>query len=308
MSKKLVIFGATGQQGHSMLTTVHEDPILSKQYSLRAITRDTSSATAQSIANKGIEVVQADVKDPATLPAALKDANTVILTTPTEYTPDLKEREYRVVKSVGDAAVAAGVEYFIFSTEVHCPELWNGRAVDSFDAKAEAEAYLRTLPLKTSFFAPGMFMQNLATVMAPRPAGDGTYVIANIMAPDAKGPVIDVVGDSGKYVASLLYEPEKSVGVTLYAASGLYSFAEMAQIISRVSGKTVKYVQLPEEVYAGFMPAEMGGRMVDMMRFIEEVGYYGPDTERLVEETVARVKKGKLTSLEEFAEKYLVDF
>ncbi|KAL5358789.1 hypothetical protein BJX96DRAFT_147276 [Aspergillus floccosus] len=304
---KLVIFGATGQQGHSILTAVHNDPVLSKQYSIRAVTRNTSHPTAQEITKQGIEVVQADLDTPASLPAALEGADAVVLITATVYDAELKEREFRQTKAVGDASVAAGVKFLIYSSCVHSAKLWNGRAVDSFDSKAEAEAYLRSLPLKTAFFAPGMFMQNLATFMAPRPAGEGTYSIASIVSPDAKIPLIDVVGDSGTFVASLLREPEKAAGTTLYAATSMYSFKETVEIISRVSGKQVNYVRLPDEVYAGFMQPDQGQRMVAMMRFFEEVGYFGPDTERLVDETLEKVD-GKLTSFEEFAEKYLVDF
>ncbi|KAL4895184.1 hypothetical protein BDV59DRAFT_211964 [Aspergillus ambiguus] len=302
---KLVIFGATGQQGHSILTFVHNHPELSKQYSIRAITRDASKGPAQELARQGIEVVQADINNPSSLPAALEGAHSVVLITFTEYEADLKEREFRQVKAVGDAAVAAGVKFLIYSTEVNTAGLWNGGPVDAFDSKAEAEAYLRSLPLKSAFFAPGAFMQNLITYMAPQPAGDGTYRIANVVSPDAQIPLIDIVGNSGTFVASLLSDPEKSSGTTLYAATKLYSYAQIAEIISRVSGKQVNYVRLPEEVYAGFMKPEQGERLVSMMRFMDEVGYFGPNTESRVAETLKMVD-GALTTFEEFAEKHFV--
>ncbi|KAF5856968.1 NmrA-like domain-containing protein 1 [Aspergillus alliaceus] len=303
---KLVIFGATGQQGRSILDTVHNDPNLSKQYSIRAITRDTSQSAAKEIAKQGIETIQADASDPASLPAALENAHTVIIITTTTYDADLKAREYSQVKAVGDAAVAAGAKYLIFSTAVHSAALWNGRAVDAFDSKAEAEEYLRSLPLKTAFFAPSMFMQNLTTMMAPVPGPDGTYTIASVISPDTQIPLIDVAHDSGKYIAAILADPENTAGITLHAATGLYSFAEIAAIISRVSGKTVNYVKIPEEVYAGFMKPEQGARVASMMRFFEEVGYFGPNTPKLVDRTVKMVK-AKLTTFEEFAGKYLVN-
>lgn len=304
---KLVIFGATGQQGHSILTHVHNDPVLSKQYSIRAVTRNTTSATAQEIAKNGIEVVQADIDNPASLSPALENAHTVILITATEYVADLKEREFQQTKAVGDAAVAAGAKFLIYSTAVKSAKFWNGRPVDAFDSKAEAEDYLRGLPLKTAFFAPGMFMQNLATFMAPRPVGDGTYQIASIVSPDAKIPMIDIVGNSGTFVASLLANPEASAGVTLYAATTSYSFKDMVEIISQVSGKKVNYVQIPEQVYAGFMPPHQGQRMVDMMQFFEDVGYFGPETESRIAQTVERVD-GSLSTFKEFADKYMADF
>lgn len=43
MSKILAIFGAAGQQGSSVLNHVLNDPELSQEYSVRAITRDVNS-------------------------------------------------------------------------------------------------------------------------------------------------------------------------------------------------------------------------------------------------------------------------
>ena len=303
---KLVIFGATGQQGRSILETVRDDPTLSKQYSIRAITRDVTSKAAKEIANRGIETVQADIDDPASLPRALAQAHTVILITNTIYDAELKSREYRQTKNVGDAAVMAGARHIIFSTAVHASKLWNGQAMDVFDSKAEAEAYLHTLPIHVSSFAPGMFMQNLTTMMAPRLGPDGTYSIAGVLDPDTKVPLIDTVNDSGTYVAALLRDGESVWGFTLYAATGLYSFSEIAKIISAASGKVVRYVRVPDDVYAGFMKSNQGGRTVGMMRFFEEVGYFGPGTGELVEKTRSMVKV-RLTTLEEFAKKYMND-
>ncbi|KAL2830501.1 hypothetical protein BDW59DRAFT_177845 [Aspergillus cavernicola] len=302
---KLVIFGATGQQGHAILSKILTHPTLSKKYSLRGITRNTSSPKAQDLATRGVEMIAADIDIPTTLPNALADAKTVILITETQYESDLKEREFAQAKAVADAAVLAGVEYFIFSTAVHCCKLWDGGAVDQFDSKAEIEIYLRGLPFKTAYIAPGMFMQNLVTVMAPRRGDDGSYVIVSVNDPDTKVPLIDAVGDTGAYLVPLLEDPERVVdGKVIYAASGVYSFSEIAEIIGRVSGETVKYVRIPGEVYQGFMKEEQGGRMLAMMNFFDHPGYFGAGTEEKVEET-ARTVKG-LTSFEEFAGKFCV--
>jgi uncharacterized protein YbjT (DUF2867 family) len=40
MSKLLVFFGATGNQGGSVVNFVLNDPTLSKEYKIRAVTRD----------------------------------------------------------------------------------------------------------------------------------------------------------------------------------------------------------------------------------------------------------------------------
>ena len=67
MSKLLVVFGATGQQGGSVATYVLNDPELSKQYKVRAISRDVTKPAAQALQKAGAEVVKADADDKESL-------------------------------------------------------------------------------------------------------------------------------------------------------------------------------------------------------------------------------------------------
>lgn len=58
MTKLFIIFGATGQQGGSLLTYMLNHPEFSKAYHFRAITRDASKPAAEKLKKKGVEVVQ----------------------------------------------------------------------------------------------------------------------------------------------------------------------------------------------------------------------------------------------------------
>lgn len=57
MSKLITVFGATGNQGGSVIKHILEDPQLSKEYRIRGITRDTSKKAAQDLSKQGVEVV-----------------------------------------------------------------------------------------------------------------------------------------------------------------------------------------------------------------------------------------------------------
>lgn len=83
MSKLLVVFGATGNQGGSVIRSVLEDVELSKQFKIRGVTRDPSKADAQELQKKGVEMVKADVEDKESLRNAVKGANTVFAVTVT---------------------------------------------------------------------------------------------------------------------------------------------------------------------------------------------------------------------------------
>lgn len=58
MSKLITVFGATGNQGGSVIRTILDDAQLSKEFRIRAVTRDKSKPRALELASQGIEVVK----------------------------------------------------------------------------------------------------------------------------------------------------------------------------------------------------------------------------------------------------------
>jgi len=169
-----------------------------------------------------------------------------------------------------------------------------------FDAKAEVEEYIRKLPMRSAFFAPGSFMENWTGIMKPYPVGDGTYVVKRHVSPQAQLPLICTSKDTGKYVGAILGEPEKYQGKTFCSATLLYSFEDICGIISKATGKTVKYEQISEEEHLQMLPP-WGGYLVQMMSYQEEYGYYGEKTKELVK-WAGENARGKLTTFEEYLE------
>ena len=81
MSKLLTVFGATGNQGGSLINHVLHNPELSKLYRLRGITRDISKQSAITLRNKGVEIIEADLDTPSTLVAAIEGSYIVFSVT-----------------------------------------------------------------------------------------------------------------------------------------------------------------------------------------------------------------------------------
>lgn len=67
MSKILTVFGASGNQGGSVVRAVLADPQLSKEFRIRAVTRDASKGPIKEFAEKGVEIV--NVREVLTSPA-----------------------------------------------------------------------------------------------------------------------------------------------------------------------------------------------------------------------------------------------
>lgn len=303
MSKLLVIFGVTGQQGGSVAKYVINDPELSNIYKVRGITRDSSKPAAQALQQKGVELVNADMADKESIKRALKGADTVFAMTSATY--ELVSKQERTQgKRLVDAAVEENVKYFIWSTLPHVEKISGGKILEvlHFDEKAEVEEYLRSKPIKSAFFAPAMFMQNFNADFGPRPLGDGTYGIFNIVNPDRKVPLLDIVGDSGKFVGAILANPDSYEGKVISSAANIYSMNDVAQTISKVTGKTVRYNQVTEKDYRGFLPPEAADDLVGMFKHINDYGYFGPGMKDLVNLGVKQAR-GNVTTLEEYFSK-----
>ncbi|KAI1325935.1 NAD(P)-binding protein [Xylariaceae sp. FL0255] len=327
--KVLAIFGATGNQGGSIISQVLSNPTLSSQYTIRALTRDPSSASASALRSKGItDIVAADLNNPSGLVDALRGAHTVFLNTASD--PSLPWQEAKPSErgqgiAAADACVKAGtVRYLIFSTLPHVERMSKGKyvKVSGFDGKAEAEEYMRKLSaapenkLQTAFFAPGSFMQNWLNVGSHSQKttdedGNEVLTVARPVSVDTKLPLIDIAADTGKFVGAILASPDEYSGKTLCAATRLYSMQEICDILAKHlsngngEGKMVKvkYQQVTGEMFKKFMRGSTyADILLDMMLYQQDFGYYGADTEELVRDAAERAL-GDIVQFEEFLER-----
>lgn len=57
MSKIITIFGATGNQGGSVIRSILNDPALSKEFKVRGVTRDVNKPASMKLSEQGVEMV-----------------------------------------------------------------------------------------------------------------------------------------------------------------------------------------------------------------------------------------------------------
>lgn len=219
------------------------------------------------------------------------------------YTPEGYATEFAQGKTIADLALAAGVQYYILSTVPSFSKVSNGKYTACYimDVKSEIEDYVRSLPFKSAFFAPGSFMQNFSTSIRPKAVGDGTYVIANCVGPTTKVPLIDVT-EAGKWVAAILAEPDKYAGETVCAASDPRSVEEIVQVMSKASGRTVVYKQVPDDVFKSFLPPHLAEPYFQLWKVMEEFAYYGSEQEELLKWGTEQAR-GKLATFEDYFER-----
>ncbi|KAJ4350123.1 uncharacterized protein N0V89_008744 [Didymosphaeria variabile] len=316
MSKVLAVFGATGQQGSSVVNHVLQDPALAQQYTIRALTRDTGSEKSQQLRAKGVDIVTADVLERASLQDALRGVHTVFAMTTPLIGPDVPEGEaalnweFENAKRIADVALAMGVKYLIFSTLPSVRDVSGGKytAVTPFDAKAKAETYIRSLSpkMESAFFCPGNFMENFQAQfwIAPRKI-DGIWTLARPALATSKIPLIAAVDDSGRFVGKILAHPEKYAGKRFCAAEGRYSWDDIAAALGKSAGQKVVYKQIGYEQWRGMFPFA-GKLFEEAFRYAEEFGgYFGEEEESELSWAIGEIgERGDLLGFEQFLEKY----
>ena len=101
--KILVVFGATGTQGGSVVNTILNDPKTANEFKIRGITRDPSKPNAKALEARGVECVAADINSKDQISAALKGAYAVFAVTNYWEKMDA-ELEKRQGKTIADVS------------------------------------------------------------------------------------------------------------------------------------------------------------------------------------------------------------
>ena len=139
MSKLITVFGATGQQGGSVVRGL----LGHGGYKIRGVTRNPDGDKAKALQSQGVEIVKGNLDDQASIEAAIAGAYGVYLVTNYWEMFD-KEREIKQGKLVGDACKKEGIKHLIFSGLELVKDI-TGRDCPHFDGKGEIEKYLDVL-------------------------------------------------------------------------------------------------------------------------------------------------------------------
>jgi uncharacterized protein YbjT (DUF2867 family) len=129
MSKLITVFGATGNQGGSVVRAILAHPDHSRSWKIRGITRDTSKPNAVALTQQGVEMVSADLSSKDSVLAAIKGSDAVFGVT-NYWEKGTLEHEVMQGRNLADAAKEAGVHHLIWSSlpyvsksQYHLPRL-----------------------------------------------------------------------------------------------------------------------------------------------------------------------------------------
>jgi len=272
----ITIVGASSKQGRSAARALLQDG----GYRVRALTRRVDSVEAQSLAREGAELMNVALelgRKPA-LVKAFTGSYGAFLMTPPIAPPATHEAE--LGRELADAAVEAGVQHLVFSGLENVDEITNGgKFAPHFTDKAKIEAYIRTLPIRSSFIYLAFFYTNLFEYYTPRMEGD-TLVFPIYLPRDFRAPFVDPLSATGPAILEIFSHPQDYAGQSLPVIGDILSPEEMVATFVRVTGRKAAYSSAYTRAellhhFPDFAANELLVReILGMAEYAVEYGYY----------------------------------
>lgn len=248
MVKTILVTGATGKQGGAVIDNIINSP-QSSDFEILAITRDTSSASAQKLARKSstIKLVQANMDDtPALFKLASEAASEPLWGVFSVQVPMGKgatpETEEAQGKAVVDEALKYGVKYFVYtSVDRGGDEIStnNPTPIPHFISKHNIEHHLmdKTKDGQMDWFIlrPVAFMDNLT----PDFFGKMFATAWKQALPVDKKLQFIATTDIGHFAAEAFLKPDEWKGKALSLAGDDLTFAEANRIFRSKTAREI---------------------------------------------------------------------
>ncbi|ORY10340.1 hypothetical protein BCR34DRAFT_352485 [Clohesyomyces aquaticus] len=251
LTKAILITGATGKQGGSVLKQLATHPS-SPQYTLLAVTRNASSPSAQKLTNKypSVQLVQGNLNDVPALFAAAKEILGAsgkpskiwgVYSVQISIGPGVTQAsEIAQGKALIDASISEGVSHFVYSSldRGGNEKSWEtATPIPHFQSKFEIEKHLLEKAGKKgenmgwTVLRPVAFMDNLELGMQ-------TKVFLAALRDTLEGKPLQWVSveDIGIFAAKAFREPKEWNARAEGLAGDELTFEEMSGIFERVTG------------------------------------------------------------------------
>lgn len=252
----VLVAGATGRQGGAVVRHM-----LPKGWRLRALTRNPKSYAARQLAEKGVELVEGDMDDPASLERAARGVYGIYSVQ--DFWTVGARREVQQGKNLADVAKKAGVEHLVYSS-VGGAERNTG--ITHWETKWVVEKHVRSLNLPVTVLRPASFME--------------TYHITEVEIGLLKGKLADPIrgdkpyqtiatDDIGAFAALAFERPKDFIGLDLEIAGSELTNIDAAKVFSRVLNRPVKFQKLPLPI----VRLVLGKEFYEMFHWFNSKGY-----------------------------------
>jgi uncharacterized protein YbjT (DUF2867 family) len=229
----VTVIGATGQQGGAVV-----EALVNQAVPVRAATRNPNGDKARALAQRGVEVVYADLEDEGSVRAAFDGAAAAFAMT-THDGPDGPAREVAHGRVIAAAAAHRRLPFLLYSS---VGGVDRGSGVPHFESKhVIEELLLRAVPV--TFVRPTFFMETLRLMIRR----DGGCIRLAMPLPEDVAVQLISVRDVGRVAAALLLKGDPAAAPVEIAGDELTG-EQIAERISHASESPASYVSLPPDV------------------------------------------------------------
>lgn len=248
-----MICGATGTIGSQLARE-----LLVRGERVRAVSR--RPAALSSLAEAGADVARVDLEEPSSLPAALEGVSKLFLVGPD--VPEFGLRIKPVMAALEGSGVRFVLRYSAFGASSSAPFVLARQ-------HGIAEEHVEAAGIPWAVLQPTFYQDNLINF-----AGEGIRVRGEFYGASGPGRTSYVSSaDIVAVAATLLQRPEEHHGRRYVLTGGeALSDAELAELVSAVLDRPIRYVDLsPEELAAGMRARGMPGWIVDSLVALEGI-------------------------------------
>jgi uncharacterized protein YbjT (DUF2867 family) len=249
-----LVTGATGRQGGAVARH-----LLKRGHRVRALTRDPQKPAARALAEMGAEVLGGDLDDPPSVEQALEGVYGVFAVL--NFWEAGYEREINQGTTLADAAKAAGVGHFVYSS---VGSSYRKTGILAFDGKWEVEEHLRRVDVPYTILRPTSLMEDWEEMRGKIAGG----TLAQPLSPETSLQQVSV-DDVGAFAAMAFENPEQWLKREVDLAGDESTMAELAATFGRVIGGPVEYAQVSWEEFR----EAYGDDLTVMYEWFNEVGY-----------------------------------
>lgn len=228
----ILVTGATGQLGGAVIKQ-----LLTKTSSSNIVAFARDIEKASTLVDQGIEVRIGTFDDVASLDKAMVGIEKVLIISTVD------QNRFEQHKNVVDAAVKAGVNR-VFYTGVAMENERTSVIRELMESHAQTDEYIRASGLKYTLLHNSLYMD-----VIPMFVGEGV-LNTGVILPAGEGRVPFVLRrEIGEAAANALLEDRPENVEYDIAHSSMYSFADVAQALSELSGKEVPYINAEREAF-----------------------------------------------------------
>lgn len=238
---KVLLIGVTGGTGKNAVKGFLEQGVTD----LRAITRkiDLNRSSLSKLSDSGVELVEANLDDEASLEAALRGVSTVYCHGLSADAAKPDPQEIVRARRLAQAVHAAKIEHLIYNSAGGADR---NSGVSHIEQKYQVEQIFKQANLPTTMLRACLFMEEFWKKYTRPSILKGVFSFS--LQPDRSLHLI-TTKDMGRIAAEVMKNADKYIGQEIELAGDVLTPLQMAQLFSTVQKVPVTYREIPAWIF-----------------------------------------------------------